>query len=217
MKQTIIFLLFYFSTVFILQAQKYPDPEFSNEIYYLKKDSVHSLVRLEKSASKMENKSKAAGFGGFENGYAVDGTKSDVRLNNGSNISFVVSAGASGSSSSTSTAQRDSMMRANGMDPSMASGMPGGTSDPANSVTLYKADASKGTRKIYMMKTGGAFSMGKNKSSDKFTFSVKKIRDGYWELVVDKPLPKGEYAFVKADGYSGTGGMDAVLFAFGVD
>jgi hypothetical protein len=28
---------------------------------------------------------------------------------------------------------------------------------------------------------------------------------------------KGEYAFVTMNGYSGTGGMDALLFAFGVD
>jgi hypothetical protein len=199
-----------------LPAQKYPEPEFSNEIYYLKKDSVHSLVRLEKSSSKMENKSKAAGFGGFENGYAVDGAKSDVRFGNGANLSFVLSTGSS-SSSASSSAQRDSIMKANGMDPSMASGMGGGMGDPAHTITLYKTDASKGTRKIYMMKTGGAFSMGKNKSSDKFTFSVKKIREGYWELIVDKPLPKGEYAFVTMNGYSGTGGMDALLFAFGVD
>ena len=215
MKYLFIMTAFLFA-VFYVHGQKYPDPEFSNEIYYLKKDSVHSLVRLEKSSSKMENKSKAAGFGGFENGYAVDGAKSDVRFGNGANLSFVFSTGASGSSSSTSSAQRDSIMKANGMDPSMSS-MAGSMSDPANKVTLYKTDASKGTRKIYMMKTGGAFSMGKNKSSDKFTFSVKKIREGYWELVVDKPLPKGEYAFVTMDGYSGTGGMDALLFAFGVD
>ena len=103
------------------------------------------------------------------------------------------------------------------MDPSMMGGMPGSMSDPATAITLYKTDAGKGTRKIYTMKTGGAFSMGKNKSSDKFTFSVKKIREGYWELVVDKPLPKGEYAFVTMNGYSGVGGMDALLFAFGVD
>jgi hypothetical protein len=215
MKHLISLTAFLFAVVY-LHAQKYPDPEFNNEVYYLKKDSVHSLVRLEKTSAKMEGKSKGAGFGGYENGYAVDGSKSDIRLS-GSNLSFVVSNGPSASSSSGSSAQRDSMMRANGMDPSMMGGMPGSMSDPATAITLYKTDAGKGTRKIYTMKTGGAFSMGKNKSSDKFTFSVKKIREGYWELVVDKPLPKGEYAFVTMNGYSGVGGMDALLFAFGVD
>ena len=215
MKHLISLTAFLFAVVY-LHAQKYPDPEFNNEVYYLKKDSVHSLVRLEKTSAKIEGKSKGAGFGGYENGYAVDGSKSDIRLS-GSNLSFVVSNGPSASSSPGSSAQRDSMMRANGMDPSMMGGMPGSMSDPATAITLYKTEAGKGTRKIYTMKTGGAFSMGKNKSSDKFTFSVKKIREGYWELVVDKPLPKGEYAFVTMNGYSGVGGMDALLFAFGVD
>jgi hypothetical protein len=196
-------------------TQSYPEPEFSNEVYYLKKDSVHTVVRLEKEMGKMDNKVKAAGFGGFENGYVIDGEKSGVRFSNGTKLSFVFSTGAS--ASANSSAQRDSMMRANGMDPSEMSGMMGGMGDPANTITLYKTDAGKGKRKIYTMKTGGAFSMGKNKSSDKFTFSTKKIRDGYWELVIDKPLAKGEYAFAAMAGYSGSGGMDALLFAFAID
>jgi uncharacterized protein YxeA len=198
-----------------LSAQNYPEPEFSNEVYYLKKDSSYSVVRLEKASAKMDNKVKAAGFGGFENGYVFDGDKSDVRFSKGTNLSFVFSNGAA-ATRGQSSAQQDSMMRANGMDPSMMSGM-GGMDDPSRNITLYKTDAGKGKRKIYMMKTGGAFSMGKNKSSDKYTFSVKKIRDGYWEMVVDKPLPKGEYAFAVMAGYSGSGGMDALLYAFAID
>jgi uncharacterized protein YxeA len=211
-----IFLsLFVLVITVVAVAQSYPEPEFNNEVYYLKKGSVHTLVRLQKESGKMDNKVKAAGFGGFENGYFFDGDKSDVRLNNGTTLSFVFSTGAS--ASANSTGQQDSMMRANGMDPDAMSGMMGGVDDPARNITLYKADAGKGKRKIYTMKTGGAFSMGKNKSSDKFTFSVKKIREGYWELVVDKSLPKGEYAFVTMGGYSGGGGMDALLFTFGID
>ena len=61
--------------------------------------------------------------------------------------------------------------------------------------------------------------MGKNKlqSSDRITFSVKKIRNGYWELVIDKPLLKGEYAFAMMN--AGMSGMDGntLLFAFGAD
>lgn len=145
-----IFLVSVFSfAVFSLSAQKYPEPEFSNEIYYLKKDSVHSLVRLEKSSAKMDTKTKAGGFGGMENGYYFDGEKSDVRLNNGANLSFVLSTGASGSPRSSSTPQQDSMMRANGVDPSMMSGM-SGMHDPANTVTLYKTDVGKGSRKILL-------------------------------------------------------------------
>lgn len=214
MKQLTITFAFLLIAV-CLSAQNYPEPEFSNEVYYLKKDSSLSVVRLEKASAKMDNKVKAAGFGGFENGYVFDGDKSNVRFSKGANLSFVFSNGAS-ATRSQSSAQQDSIMRANGMDPSMMSGM-GGMDDPARNITLYKTDAGKGKRKIYTMKTGGAFSMGKNKSSDKFTFSVKKIREGYWELFVDKPLPKGEYAFAVMGGYSGSGGMDALLYAFAID
>jgi hypothetical protein len=201
-------------TMLSLQAQTYPEPEFSNEVYYLKKDSAHSLVRLEKENSKMETKSKGIGFGGYENGYMLDGEKSSVRLNNGNGLSFVFSTGGAGK---TTSQQTDSIMRANGMDPSMMSGM-GGTGDPANTITLYKTETGKGKRKIFLQKTGGAFSGGKLQSSDKYTFSVKRIRDGYWELVIDKTLPKGEYAFTTMS-YAGMNSMDgsATLFTFGID
>src|SRR5690554_5132751 len=69
--------------------QEYPDPEFSNEIYFLKKDSVYSLVRLEKESANMEMKTKAAGFGGYENGYILEGEKSSVRLTKGPGLSFI--------------------------------------------------------------------------------------------------------------------------------
>ena len=57
-----------------------------------------------------------------------------------------------------------------------------------------------------MQKAGGAFGGKKSQSSDKYTFSVKKIREGYWELVIDKPLPRGEYAFSMMS--MGAGNMD---------
>jgi hypothetical protein len=187
-----------------LNAQQYPEPEFTNEVYYLKKDSIHSLMRLEKEISKMDTKTKAAGFGGFESGYVINGEKSSARLMKGTNLSFVLS---TGSSTKSSSAQTDSIMRANGMDPSMLQGMSGGMGDPANGITLYKTVGGKGQRKILMQKGGGAFGSKKLQSSDKYTFSVRKIREGYWELVIDKTLPKGEYAFTTM-AYTGTGNMD---------
>jgi hypothetical protein len=46
---------------------------------------------------------------------------------------------------------------------------------------------------------------------------LKKIKDGYWELIIDKPLPSGEYAF----SMMGMGMADAngshTVFAFGID
>jgi hypothetical protein len=191
---------------------QYPDPEFSNEVYQYRKDSSAKLMRLEKESSKMESKVKMAGMGGAENGYTLDGERSTVRLVSGSNLSFIFS---TETSSAPSSPQMDSMMKANNMDPAMMQGF--SMMDPASMITLYKADPGKGKRKIYMMKMGGAFSMGKNKSSDKFTFSVKKIRNGYWLLIIDKTLPKGEFAFSVMS--MGMGNMDGsvTLFAFGID
>ena len=194
---------------------KYPEPEFSKEVYFLKKDSVTTVIRLEKNSSKMESKTKMGGMGGSESGYTFDREKSSVRLNSRNNLSFVFSTGASASSSNN---MQDSMMRANGMDPAMMQGMSSMT-DPSNSITLYKAESGSGKRKILMMKTPGAMAFGNKKmqSSDKITFSVKKIRDGYWELVIDKPLPKGEYAFTLMG--MGMASMDGstTIFAFGID
>jgi hypothetical protein len=191
---------------------QYPDPEFSNEVCLYRKDSSTKLMRLEKDNSKMQTKMKMMGMGGAENGYTLEGEQSSVRLSSGNNLSFIYS---TETSSVPSSPQNDSIMRANNMDPSMMQGF--SMMDPANMITLYKAEAVKGKRKIYMMKTGGAFSMGKNKSSDKYTFSVKKIRNGYWLLMVDKTLPRGEYAFSVTG--TGMGNMDGSvnIFAFGID
>lgn len=209
-----IFVLFL--SIFIagaLMAQKYPEPEFSNEISYLKKDSINSLVRLEKGSSKMDTKTKMGGFGGSESGYEMEGEKSTVRLQTGSNLSFVFSNGASGKSSSSS--MRDSMMKANGMDPSMMQSM----MDPSNTISLYKAETDKDKRKVLLQKSPGASPFGskKSQSSDKFTFSAKKIREGYWEFVIDKTLSKGEYIFTMMS--MGMGSMDGstLLFAFAID
>ena len=219
MKKELIFFSVFFSVASLLWAQpdktKYPDPEFANEVYYLKKDSIPSLVRLEKESSKMESKTKGAGFGGYEMGYELDGEKSKVRLSKRPDLSFVFSSGAT--TPKSYSPQQDSMLRANGIDPSTVSGSGGmgGMSDPANTISLYKAETAKGSRKILMQKAGGAFGGKKSQSSDKFTFSVRKIRDGYWELVIDKPLPKGEYAFSMLNMGSMDGGT--VLYAFAVE
>lgn len=193
-----------------IHAQNYPEPEFSNELYYLSKDSVYKLSRLEKATS--EQNITSGMLKGSETSYNIEGTKSHVRLERGNQFSFVISTGASASSSSS-----DSAMRANGVDPSMLKGL-GSTGDPAQTITLYKLDIGKGERKVILQKVPGANPFGKHKieSSDKYTFSAKRIKDGYWELIVDKPLPKGEYAFtMNPGGYNMMG--DVMIFAFGVD
>lgn len=195
---------------------KYPVPEFSNEVYWLQKDS-NKVVRLEKTTSKMDTKTKMGGMGGAENGYSVDGERSSIRLKNGNNLSFVFSTGTASAQSSNPAA--DSTMRANGLDPAMMQGM-GSMTDPSNSITLYKAESGKGDRKVLLMKTPGMLPFGSKKirSSDKMGFSVKKIKEGYWELVIDKKLSSGEYVFVMTNMSAmgmATGG--ATLFAFAVD
>lgn len=192
---------------------KYPDPEYSKEVYYLKKDSTMSVMRLEKGSSKMETKTKMGGMGGAESGYSMDGEKSTVRIIGGSNLSFVYSTGASARKSSP---QADSIMRANGMDPAMMENM-NTMMDPMNTISLYKAESGKNKRKVLMQKSPGAFGGKKSMSSDKITFSAKKIREGYWELVIDKPLSKGEYVFTMMDMSMGNMDGSSLMFAFGID
>jgi len=204
-----------FLSLYSTAQNNYPVPEFSNEVYWYKKDS-NKVVRLEKNTTKMDTKTKMGGMGGAENGYSIDGERSTVRLNKGNDLSFVF---ATVTAAQPSTASADSTMRANGIDPAMLQGM-GSMNDPANMITLYKAESGKGERKVLLMKTPGMLPFGskKIKSSDKMGFSVKKINEGYWELVIDKKLSSGEYVFVmpnmSAMGMA-TGG--ATLFAFGVD
>ncbi len=198
--------------------QEYPEPEFSNEIYFLKKDSVYSLVRLEKESANLEMKTKAAGFGGYENGYILEGEKSSVRLTRGPGLSFIFTNTAGGGQ--VSSAEQDSMLRANGIDPSMMNASAGSMSamnDPVKTITLYKTEVAKGKRKVLMQKAPGAFGGKKLQSSDKYTFSIKKIKDGYWELVIDKNLPAGEYAFTMLN--MGMGNIDgsSTVYCFGID
>lgn len=193
-------------------ANKYPEPEFAKEVYFLKKDSANVAIRLEKGRSKMENKTKMGGMGGFESGYTLNGERSPVRIPEGSHITFIYS---TGMTARPSSAQADSIMRANGMDPAAMQEM--STMDPTNMITLYKVEKAKSKRKVTMMKGGGAFAGKKSDSGDKLTFSVRKIREGYWELVPDKPLTKGEYTFSMMD-MSGTN-MDggSLFYSFGID
>ena len=218
MKKTLLLLTLSiaFNLPGISQNAAYPEPEFSNEVYLLLKDS-NRVLRLEKGSSKMDTKTKMGGMAGMENGYTMDGEKSPVRLSGGKDLSFIFSTGVS--PDKKTSAQTDSMMRANGIDPAMVSFASGGMMDPSRMITLYQVDPEKAVRKIILMKSGGAlpFASKKPKSSDKYSFSVRKIREGYWELVIDKSLPKGEYAFTVMG--AGMGSMDGsvTIFSFGID
>ena len=215
MKKLIILLLMIAVNYSLLLAQttqvKYPTPEFSNEIYFFNKESS-SVVRLEKGYSSQETSSKMGGMGGTSMGYSIEGSKSDVRIPYG-NLSFIYYTGEAPANSEAS----DSAMRANGMDPSAMGDPMAMMNDPARTTALYSMIAEKGKRNIITMAFSGMKILGKNKKeSIKYTISIKNVKKGYYELVVDKPLPRGEYAFVMQDM---SGGMDnkSKLFAFGVE
>ncbi len=191
----------------------YPIPEYSNEICLLKKDSATTLMRLEKGSSKQEMKVKMMGMGGMDQGYEMDGEKSPVRLTSGNNLVFIFYNGEA-VGAATSSPQADSMMKANGMDPAMMQNPMASMMDPTQSISLYSMDPGKGKRKILLQSMG---IMGKSKkTTNKYTLSIKKVKDNYYQMIVDKSsLPKGEYAFVMM----AMGSMDQSysLFAFAVD
>lgn len=206
MKKIILLSAFITSTQ-LLTAQTYPDPEFVNEVYALRKDS-NTLIRLEKDFSKMNYNTKMGGMGGVQYGYSIESEKSPVRLNGSTRYSFVYSTGAANSNPAA-----DSVMRSNGMDPSMYSNM---GMDPTKMISLYSMESSKGKRNIVMAAGAGVNLLKKSKKeSNKYPFSVKKVREGYYEFIVDKILPKGEYAFL----IMSQGGMDNSypLFAFAIE
>jgi hypothetical protein len=196
----------------LLMAQQYPEPEFSNEVYWLKKENGNSIKRLEKGSSKLESKAKFGGMGGSESNYVFDGEKSTARIENFKNLSFVFSTGATSGKSSSSA---DSMMMANGIDVSAISSMMGSMNDPSKNIVLYKVEHANGKRKILLQKNPGMSPFGskKQKTGEKYTFGVKKIREGYWELVVDKSLTRGEYAFALINSGSADGSITVFAFA----
>lgn len=195
-------------------GQDYPNPEFNNEVYAFRKDSS-KLLRLEKQTATIENKTSVISGSRVE--YNVDAAKATIRLGNLDRISFVFSTGAvatGGVMPGVAPGSRgDSMIRASGVDPSMLNV---GAANSPESFSLYRMDASKGKRTILLMKAGGYFGK-KGSESEKYSLSTKRIREGYFEMFVDKKLPPGEYAFVIR-----SQGMDmmrggATLFCFGVD
>lgn len=198
-----------------VEAAQYPIPEYSNEINLLKKtgDSL-TLQRLEKGSAKKEMKVKMMGMGGMDNGYELEGEKSNVRLSSGSNWVFIYYTGAVGTTATAaSNPASDSLMKANGIDMSAMQNPMSMMEDPAKTITLYNTQSSKGSRKVMLQSMG---LMGKSKkTSTVYTISVKKIKDSYYQMIVDKELPKGEYAFILMSGASMDGSYP--VFAFAVE
>jgi hypothetical protein len=212
MKRKILLFSCFAISISLVAQKTYPIPEYANEIYLEKKDSTISLTRLEKAYSNQEMKVKMMGMGGMDQGYATDGEKSTIRFSSSTNWVFLFYNGDPATDSVSSSAEADSAMKANGMDMKALSAM-SSLYDPTQMISLYNMKSEKGKRKILTQSMG---LMGKSKSTaTKFSLSIKKVKDNYYEMKVDKPLTKGEYSFVMMD----MGGMSQsyVLFAFGVD
>jgi hypothetical protein len=188
------------STVSISQTKELPHPEFLNEVYGFASDS-NKLVRLEKQSVEANTRSKAAGFGGVEHGYYLEGAESKVSLTKGTAVTFVYATKGAGSQSTTHVDDQNPYA---GMNPN---------EDPATNIGLYKLDKGKGIRKLLLVKSGGMVSFGKSKATPKLSISVRSVRDGFWEFIPDNDLKPGDYAFL----IGGQGGMmPAVVYAFAI-
>ena len=92
-----------------------------------------------------------------------------------------------------------------------------GSGDPSDKVSVSIAQVKKDRRRFVLESTslGGK---AKDMSATKVTVSLKKIRDGLYQIVFDTPLVSGEYAFLPSvDLSSMMGGGKLNLYCFGVD
>jgi hypothetical protein len=212
-KYIIVFCTLLLNWIGLSAQSNYPIPEYSNEIYLIKKDSTISLVRLEKGFSNQEMKVKLMGMGGVNQEYSTDGEKSTVTIPKSTNLLFLFYTGNPSSESTPRSPGADSMMNANGMDMSALSTTMSGMIDPTQMISLYNMKSEKGKRKIRSQSMG---IMGSSKgTATKFSLSIKKIKENYYEMKVDKILPSGQYSFVMAD--MGGMGQSYVLYSFAIE
>ncbi len=227
MKHISFFTILLCATPIFLLAQKttltYPEPEFGKEVYGYKKNN-NELVRLEKETSTMKTKTKMGGFAGAQMAYEMQGKKSSVRFNGTENLTFVFQSGY-GKKESVKTESQVSMgadslnMMGDNSMPAMPdmSSMMDMMNDPAKTISLYEVALKDGKRKIVMQDSGGMTMFSKKeKSNTKYSLSFKKVKEGYFEIVVDKRLPRGEYVFVNTN-QGNSMDNSSTLFAFAID
>jgi hypothetical protein len=91
--------------------------------------------------------------------------------------------------------------------------------DPSSQFELQRFDSKKGSRECVTGNYGGMMNKSKDKENEtQVSLSFKKVRDGVYAIVPDKPLEKGEYAFLNKTSMQASGmtmKMDA--YAFSVD
>lgn len=81
------------------------------------------------------------------------------------------------------------------------------------SIAVVKKD-----RRRFTQESTGLSGAAKDIGTTKASVSVKKVRDGLYQIVFDNPLASGEYAFMPAlDMSSLMGGGKLNLYCFGVD
>lgn len=230
MKRIFILMLVLCSTSTVLLAQQtkltYPEPEFTKEVYGYKTNN-NKLVRLEKETSEIKSKVKMGGLGGAQSGYEIEGSKSPVRFQGIDNLTFVFMMGYAKNEEDANKeniqgsmeVDTTNMMGENNMGEGMGNmgDIMDMLNDPAKTISLYQTSIKNGNRKIVLQESQGgmmAFSK-KEKSNSKYSLSFKKIKGTYYEIVVDKRLPKGEYAFINMG--QNNVNNSAVLFAFAID
>lgn len=92
-----------------------------------------------------------------------------------------------------------------------------GGGDPSDKVTISIATVKKDRRR-FIQESTGMTGAAKDISATKVSVSLKKVRDGLYQIVFDNPLAPGEYAFMpQMDMGSLMGGGKLTLFCFGVD
>ena len=149
----------------------------------------HKLINLEKKDAEIVTKTKAGGIGGSKQFYEMDGVKSTVALTP-DNLLFVVSTSGS------------------------IMGM-----DPSSQFSLLKFEGKKNKRQSLSADYGGMMKKGKtHEGENEISLNLKKIREGIVGLVPEKPLDKGEYAFINKMSVQGGGmSMKMEAFAFSIE
>ena len=202
-----------FSTTLDAQSD-YPDPQSLKELYWFRKDSSVKLIMLEKQSSRLD-RLKLGGLFNQDAGYTLEGETSPVKLNSGNNLSFVF---ATKRNATKAVSILDSVIKTTLKDSSQGPGFSGtGDFNPDSSLALYKTNVLKGKRKILLQKSTGLFGNKKTGLSEKISYSITKVREGYWEFLIGQSLPSGEYAFTLIMTGTGILGDKVVLFAFRVE
>ncbi len=173
----------------------------------------NTLLRLEKGNSELNTKLKLGGFAGSENSFEMENEKSPVQIKQSNSLSFIYY------TAESQTAGKDSFdtdAKSDRTEQSVFSSWEN-MNNPSQTTSLYNSYPDQGTRKVVLQSGSGIRLLGKTKESKKYSFTVRKIRPGYYELVIDKPLPKGEFMFVVMGGFEINIDGNVSLFAFEID